>query len=409
MYCPFCGSRNREEARFCKRCGKDIKLHQSKAAQRQASSKSAVSRVEAEKMEVNQGVAVSQAHVATKVFPTMGWRRYIAVGAFVFLLVLGAILSPPAQAYYGYYQGTKFAKDLFLAGNYSDAVQKLQSIDQHGLFGKFKEKLGTILAEYVRIREYDDTLQRAIQEEESGNLDEAKVLLTGLSDKKDFPKLADVNKELGKVNDEISARTQAEADVKISAAEREAKRQAAAAAAADANKKKAEQAAANASAQAAANKATADQAQAQANASAQAAQKAAAEAAHQARVSFYNQLSTIYEAVSSDGITYYNNAMSYYNTGENYVAISIFGQAQAIFQKAYNDALGLQGSFTGLPATYISANSNMANAAYACLQATRSVINDIGSAFPTNLANTYSSSCDSYDTYVYSFLRTTSP
>src|SRR3989344_3868677 len=102
MYCPFCGSKNREEAKFCKRCGKDIKLHQSKAAQRQASSKSAVSRVEVEKTEVDQGAAPGAAHGGTKIFPTMRLRKIISAGVVVFLLVLGVMLSPPAQAYYGY-------------------------------------------------------------------------------------------------------------------------------------------------------------------------------------------------------------------------------------------------------------------------------------------------------------------
>ena len=292
------------------------------------------------------------------------------------------IAAPEANAYLGYFNGLSEAKKLLGNGQYSDAISKLKSINQRLLLPKNRDLINQTLLSDQNIKKDDDIFQQAKQDEQQGNFDDAKKLLTTLSDKKEYPALADVIKEVSNVDDAISAKTKADADAKIAAAQtsqQKAQEDAArsATAAAESNARAiASKAAADAASAAKAQSDAAAEANATAAAeSAAVAQEQAAKAAQQARISFYNQLTSMLGSINS-GTGYYNQAMADFNSGSNYVAISIFGQALAVYQGVYTNAGNLSSTFTGMPSSYLLAAQNLTSAANDYVQATNVMINN---------------------------------
>ena len=277
MFCHKCGTNNREEASFCKKCGAKL-IKTSDSLEKQPAPKAVVS--EPVKEEAKKSPE-ERKHNLKKV----GFKHYAIVG--VALVVLILCLTPEAKAYYGYFNGMRLASKSLSVGNYIDAVKQLQAINQHGLYKTFKNQLNQTLTKYSEIKVEDDNFKQAKQDEQSGNLDEAKILLISIRDKNNYPKSSDVIQELSKVNDAITAKVQADAVAKVAAAQQQAQKAAAQAQAEAVSRKKAEQAAADAAANAAANQAAAqaaqqEAAQQQAQAQAAQAQAAAAEQAAQA-------------------------------------------------------------------------------------------------------------------------------
>ena len=163
--------------------------------------------------------------------------------------------------------------------------------------------------------------------------------------------------------------------------------------------------------------AAAAQAQSQASAAAateaEAAAQAKANAVHQVLQGFYNQLQSIYTSVNGDGITDYNSGNDDYGEGTTlgYLdAIGAYGDAEAVDNTAYTDATNL-GTYTNMPASYVTAGEDMATAANDCYQAASIAMTDAGNA-PNGVytsPNSYSNECNSSMTSVHIFLQTTTP
>jgi hypothetical protein len=105
---------------------------------------------------------------------------------------------------------------------------------------------------------------------------------------------------------------------------------------------------------------------------------------------------------------YYNQAMPNFNNGSYFVAISIFGQALAVYQGVENTASNLSSTFTGMPDSYLRAAQNLVYAAEDDIKATNVMINNCSQS--TNVdAGVYSSQGDTYYASVRQFLTSTTP
>jgi len=423
MFCHKCGASNREEAAFCKKCGS--KLVKEAILEKKAdhsSAKVVVSTTAVTEEKKADKIEDKEKPRATFKLPKIKldiprWKFVIA--GLVVLILLVVALTPEVKAYYGYYKGMKQASKSFATNNYSDAVKKLQTINQHGLYKTYKNGISQTLAKYIAVKGEDDSFQQAKQDEQAGNFDDAKKLLDSINDKGGYPQLGAVTQELNKVNDGITAKVQADAAAKVAAAQQQEKAVAAQVAVETANRKKAESAAEQAAAQAAASQAAAAAAQQEAQAQAEAAQQAqeqaaAAQQAQQAqatkqaaqmRQTAINSLSSIYHTFESVGIADYNDAIDYYNDSDYTLAETYSGEAEASFASVGDSLTQLSNSYTNLDSD-ISANIlTFESAVTYCMKANLSLIDSIAGTSDSTLTNSYSNSCNSYKGQVASFIN----
>lgn len=379
MLCHNCGKENRADSGFCRHCGVQLKADHPHRSRKPSFIKK------------------------------ISGRMWIVIGALVLISGGTAFAAPKVNDYIAVKAALSNAEQLQSKGDYAGALSSLNAVEGRWTFQSNKQELEDLKnKEGVYIQDQNN-FNLAVSKENSGDLNGAQQVLQSIAT--DFPQYNQIQNEIASVQSKIESQLQSQTlQAQDQAKAAQAEKVQADAVAAQASAQAAQAAKDKADAQAAA--AAAAQAQAEANAQAvaeaQAKVQAQADAQHQVLLSFYNQLSSIYGAVNSDGIGYYNNAMNYYNSGSYLVALGIFGQAQAVFQKAYSDAVALNGSFTGLPASYVSAGYSMSNAANDCLQATNIMMADIGNS--TNLdANSTANTCTNIKSSVSTFLATTNP
>ena len=368
MFCHSCGKENGTESNFCRHCGAQL----NRAAKNKKRTKSNISQ-----------------------------KTWIIIGVVVLISGGTAYAAPKINDYLAVTGAINTAQRLQGQGQYTDALAALAAVQGRWAFQSTWQELDALKTKEDSYVQDQSSYNAAISAEASGNLTSTLQLLQSVS--VDYPEYSKVQNELLSVQGQLTNQLQNQA----LQAQDQAKAAEAEKAQADAQAQKAAQDKAAAQAAAAAAAQAQSQADAAAAAAAQAQAQAEANAQRQVLLSFYNQLTTIYNSLV-DGISYYNNAMNYYNSGSGLVALAGFGQAEAVFQKAYNDATSLNANFTGLPSAYIGAGYDMSSAANDCLQATNIMMSNI--ANNTNVsASASTDSCNSSKAGVNSFLTTTNP
>lgn len=400
MICNKCQQKNRPGSRFCRFCGNELSSVNNIVADSRATSSFDIS------------VVVSR--LKQLIFSID--KKFLIIGIIVIAISGGAAYAAPKVIdQFGVSKIIKETLEKEQGGDYKTALDLVASLGGKWALEGTKKQAEDIKTRNEKYLEYQNLFSSAIEKEGDGELEEARSLLQSIGS--DFPEYDNVKERLNKIQliieedlrdkAEASAAKAKKAVAAEAAARQRAEAESAAKVAAETQRSRAEaermvaEARTRAEAEARAN------AEAQAAASAQAARAEAENAARQARISFYNQISSIYKSIKT-GDSYYNSAINYYNSGNCYVAVSIFGQALAIYQKAYTDANSLSNNFTGMSSDYLNAAQNLASAASYNSQAVNILTGNC--AYKTNVsAGSYASSGDSYARSVYQFLMSTTP
>jgi len=374
MICNNCNKENRTDGRFCRFCGS--KLSQNK---------------------VSFSIKLPDFSGLVSVIRKQNKKAAIIA----LLVVIGgagtAFAAPKINDYIKVNGLISEALELESAGDYQAALASLVVAQDKWTLESKRQEIEDLKEAQAKYAQYKQDFEVALEMEESGKLADARELLQSIE--ADYPEYKNVKEKISELQEAIEndlreqARAQELEAQRQAAAAAEARRQAKAEAAA---KARAEAEKASSEAQAAAAAAAARQAEAQK-------QQAEAEQERQVRISFLNQLSSLYGTYNGDGIDYYNSGMSYYNSGSELTALTVFGQARAVFQNTYSQAASLNSNFSNMPSSYTQAATNMKNAAYYALEATDEVISVIGTYNSSN-ANYYGDLAESYGSKVRSFL-----
>src|SRR3989344_7894054 len=311
MYCIHCGGSNNEQAKFCKKCGLRL-LNFSKEKSKGFDKQNKIPKSEeqtkftvAERRNFKFDHSIINKEKFQSRFVEI--RNIISVqlaklkfnlkmASFLVILVI-IVITPFASAYVKYSQIISKAEKIFVAGEYDDALEQLKTINPKRLLPSIKSSLEDRIILYSNVKENNATFELAKTEEENGNLEKAKELLTSISDKTEYPRIQEVIKELSKVGDVITAKIKTDADAKVAEAQRKSNEQAA----------RAKADAVKAAANAAANQAAAEAARQQAQQQAEAAQAGAAQAAAAAREAQANAARIAEEANAAQDTAYINS------------------------------------------------------------------------------------------------------
>lgn len=379
MICPYCQKQNRAESKFCRFCGGDLI-----------------------KTPSHSHVSSEDSHFQIRIPKNLFRKISPKIGLIILLIVAltgGTVYAAPkVNDFVKVRAAIQEAKEKQNSGEYQAAIDVLNKVEERWSLQSQKQELTTLKESQIKFIGYEQTIASSTEKENSGNFKEARDLLQQIGT--DYPKYTDsVQPKLTELQEKVEQDLEAKATAATAAkveAEKRAQAEAAAKARAQADAAAAAEAKARSDAAASAAAEQARQAEYQR-------QQEEAEKVRQVKISFLNQLSSIYKSFNSDGIDYYNDGMSYYNSGNELTAIAIFGQARAVFQNTYSQALSLNSNFSGMPSNYIQAGNDMKNAAYYALQATDEVISVIGTYSSSN-ANYYGDLAESYGSKVRSFL-----
>lgn len=375
MICNNCNKENRTDGKFCRFCGS--KLDQSKVS-----------------FNIKLPDFSSLAGIVRKQN-----KKAIIIALLVVMVGAGTAFAAPKINDYIKVNGiVSEAINLESTGDYQAALASLVLADDKWTLESKRQEIDELKEEQAKYAQFKEIYDSALEKQEAGELADARELLQSID--ADYPEYEQVKERIHELQEAIENDLREQARAK----ELEAQRQAAAAT--------------EARRQAQAETAAKERAEAE-KAASEAQARAATDAARQAeirrqqeeqqkyeerRISFLNQLSSIYSAANKDGISYYNNAMSYYNSGSELAALAGFGQAQAIFVNAYNNALSLKNAFSGgMSSTYLAAVNNMMYATDNYDNAVEAMTNDIVSGGYGN-ANYYANKGDTYMRNVRSFL-----
>lgn len=374
MICNNCNKKNRTDGKFCRFCGS--KLYQSK---------------------VSFDIKLPNFSGLASIIRKQNKKTIIIALLVVFVGAGTAFAAPKINDYIKVNGIVSEALRLESTGDYQAALASLVLADDKWTLESKRQEVNELKEEQSKYAQFKDTYDFALEKQEVGELAEARELLQSID--ADYPEYEQVKEKTNELQESIENDLREQARMK----ELEAQRQAAAAAEA----RRQAQAEAAAKVRAEAEKASSE---AQARAATKAAreaetqrQQAEAEQERQVQISFLNQLSGLYSTYNGDGIDYYNNAMSYYNSGSELMALTVFGQARAVFQNIYSQVASLNSNFTNMPSGYTQAATNMKNATYYALEATNEVISIIGT-YNNSKANHYSDLAESYGLKVRNFL-----
>lgn len=395
MICAKCSNKNRVSSNFCRFCGSSLRvLENSSFAPPTTPSTSNLKRIEniLSNAKTKLAHAFNQASTQFKskllkndINQRLTKRQKITAAVIAVFLVF--VVAPRAKSYFDVNAKIKEVMELQKTEKFEEALNILDGLNNRWTFNSIKTKIIRLKENQQRYKEDFVKLEEIEAKRNNGQFDKARELLNTVS--ADYP----VSERVYTLKSEIQANIEDTLRGQVAAA---------------ATAKEAAEARARVEA-----KARSDAAASAAAAAARDAeierQREEAERLRQVRISFYNQLWTLYNAVNGDGLDYYNQAMSYYNSGSELTAISIFGQAKAIFLKAYNDTISMMNSFSGMPSNYVTAAENMKRSAYNCYLAADAMMDIIaGTSYGTAL-NTYAGNCDSYKGNARLFLDTTTP
>ena len=384
MNCNNCNKENHPDSKFCRFCGS--KLNSTK---------------------VSFSIKLPDFSGLIAVIRKQN-KKAIIIAALVIIVGAGTAFAAPKINDYIKVNGlVSEALKLESAGDYQAALASLVLTKDKWTLESKRQEVEKLKESQTKYAQFKEAFESASEKEGAGKLAEARELLQSIDT--NYPEYEKVKEKLNNIQEAIEGNLKEQARLK----ELEAQRQAAAAAEARRQaqaeraakvRAEAEKAASEAQARAAAE--SARQAEIQRQQAEVRRQQEEQQKLEERRISFLNQLSSIYSATNRDGISYYNNAMSYYNSGSELAALAGFGQAQAIFVNAYNNALSLKNSFSGgLPSTYLAAVNNMMYATDYYDKAVDSINNHIASgAYGTSNANYYSNNGDTYMSNVRSFL-----
>jgi len=382
MFCSTCGTKNRSEAKFCKDCGARLNISFKKVELKLPNWKPLLS---------------NASNILNSGLVKLKWNLRISlIGGLVILLL---VLSPFAHAHYRYTQARKQAEKFFSDGEYGQALERLGSINQARLLPSIKSRTNFQIELYSKVKDDDAVFASAKSEEAKGNLVKAKELLSQLSNATEYPKFADVLKELNTVSDRISGKQVAEAQQasESAAAKAEAER---------ANRQRAEQAASKSAAEAAANQAAADAAQRQSAANAAAAEQEAQSKAQALRTAFRNEVVDAYNAFNQ-ALSHYGSGIQYSNNGSSILALSKMSNAKALLNGAYTSINTIKTRYagSGIPVTYLNAATNMISAINSLNYACDLVIQSEGTSLDlSSTINTNRNSAVNYFSEVKNFL-----
>lgn len=378
MFCHSCGKKNRKESSFCRFCGTSIGHH----LDYKSSKNTFVESIQVFKKSIE------------KRFKKV---KFVKLNKTILALTILLIVTLPVVTIYGatkigdYFlvkSAMKEAQELQNKGDYFGALTSLDEVSDKWTFKAEKNNLENLKTKEESYVKYKNDFESALEKGRGGDIQEAKVILESIP--YDFPAYDKVQKELSTIREQIESQLTNQAlQARDEAAAAKNEKTKSDVAAAQANKEKI-QAQVTAAAEAQAK----SQANAVAAAATAAAVKAQEDAQRQVLLSFVSQMTTIYNALST-GASYYSNAISYYNSDSELVALSVFGQAKAIYQKAYSDSISLGDNFSNMPNDYITASNQLSIAAEYCLQASDAMINSIGYDLNVSSANAYASHCTS--------------
>lgn len=380
MICLYCKKQNRAGSKFCRSCGHDLAAEPS--------------------YEKNSSIdSHFQIRIPKKFFKTIP-KFGIITPVVIIVLVGGTVYAAPkVNDYMKVRKAIQEAKEKQYNDEYQVAIDTLNSVENRWSLKSQKQELMVLKQAQVKFMEYEQIVTKSAEKENVGSFKEARNLLQSVGT--DYPKYeSKIKPKLAELQGKIEKGLESKADIATAAkaeAERKAQAESVARARAQADAVAANEAKTKSDAAAAAAAEQARQAEYKR-------QQEEAERAKQVQISFLNQLLTARNSLN-DGVTYYNRAMGYYNSGDNLVALSVFGQANTAFNSAYNQASDLITTFSGLPSTYSEAANNLQLGSNACLKAVSSIISDISSDSYTGGANYYSNKCDTYRNYVTTFLN----
>lgn len=409
MICQNCNNKNREGSSFCRFCGNKLSNN--------------VNKINGKIFNVlSYPLWAKIKAVKNKLSP-----KIIIISVLILLVSTTTVFAAPKiKGYLEVNNAIKKAKELQSSGNYANALASLAQITDKWSLKSQKDEIGELKEKQEQYIEYKKIFDSALRKEKGGAYEEAREMLKTI--KSDFPEYNLVEEKTNEIQSKIEQKLKAEIEEKEAEkkeaekktqAEAEAKRRAQAQAQAEAEARRRaeeqtqEEAAARTRAEAEA-RASAEakaRADAQAAAAAQAAREAEyrrqqeeQERARQVRISFLNQLTNAHSSLN-DGVTYYNRAMSYYNSGDELVALAGFGQARAIFNNVYDQASNIKSAFSNLASAYLNAANNLILASSEYLKAVNAIVNHIGSgAYGTSNANYYAGNGDVYNNAVRQFL-----
>jgi chemotaxis protein histidine kinase CheA len=370
MFCHKCGTKNREEATFCKKCGANL-VNPTSTNEKVAPT--TIVPLSAQPNKVSEQYPVKGTDTNKIRFQQYN-PKILAVGVSVVLLILVIIFTvPEVKAFYGYYSGNKKAAQLFLKGDYSDAVKQVKLVNQKGLPKSYKNKLNSEITKYSQVATDDQSFATAKQDEQNGDLTDAKTLLTKISVDNIYPKNIDVIKELSTVNDKITSSAQAAAAAsaaQAAAAQKQAEQVAAQERSEEVSKEKAQADAQQAAANAAANQAAAQAEQAaaeQQQAAATEAQEQAAQAAQAAQQELQQaqaQETSAYTNALASGITLLTTAEEDFNYSGDAVTSDDYSLALEDLTTAQNDTYDATHDLPSTyPSNFTSVNNDFINAA----------------------------------------------
>ncbi len=359
MFCHKCGTKNRDEALFCKGCGTNLKARVLENNHRNLE-------------DVVQHKSPEVSTFKQNFFKKKSLKYTFGILFFAVILFVSAL--PMVKAYYGYYRGMNLAAQAFSKKDYSKAVGLLQSVDRKGLHKSFANNLNQTLDKYTEVQKDDDSFQQAKKDEANGDLNNSKILLQAIVTDTNYPDSAEVSSELNNVNEAINVKVQADAAAQVAAAKKQSDEAAAQVKAAAVSKAKAQAAAAQAAASAASNEAAAQQAQQEAErqkqdaqaaqAQAAAAEQSAQEAEAAAQKQAQNQADETYLNALVSGTQLLNrvnneinDAITAYIDGNYTLALTDLSQAE---NDSYNAEHNLPFTY---PAKFTTVNSDLINSA----------------------------------------------
>lgn len=376
MICKNCQKKNRPDSKFCRFCGTNFFVPKQEDEERVIT------------ISVSKLVSILKNFNFNKKSLIITAIAILAVGTSVFA-------APKINDYLEVNKLIKEANDLEIGGDYQKALATLSLTNDKWTFESKRQEIESF-----------KSLNSALEKEKEGFLVEARKILQEIDS--GFSRYEEIKNKLNEIQLSIESNLEEKAKLK----EEEAKK--AAASAAEARRRAEAEAAARAQAEAqragaearerdeAAARARAEQAARESEYQRQQEEQARVDAI---RLSFWNQLNTIYTNFNNNGIGYYNEAIAYYNNGYSLSAIAKFGQAEAIFNSARNDALDMQSTFYGMPESYNVALRNMISAATQCSYAVSSVMDDVVNDAPSIFTDNYATQCFNHGSAVINFLN----
>ena len=395
MICLHCQKQNKEESKFCRFCGKNLSEQPSHLNTTKEDSHFQIRIPKNLLKKISPKVAL----VILLVFALIGTTVYAAPKVNDFVKVRTAIQQ---------------AKEKQNLGEYQTAIDILNQVENRWSLKSQKQELIALKESQGKFIGYEQIIASSTEKEKTGNLKEARTLLQQIgADYPKFesniqPKLSELQKNIEKnleekVNVANTAKKAAEkraAEEVVAKIQAEAESRAAtdAKARADANAAAAAQTARDAEQQAAIQRAAAEQA------AIKAAEQAAIQRVEEVRKSFRNQLYTAKtDLTTANG--YFNDAMSYFNSGNDSVALVGFAKANALYGQVQNTAKNINNTFTGMPQSYTDAANNLALAANYSIKATNSVIDSMSGDSTAAITNSNSDLADMYQRLVANFLN----